>query len=183
MQRCGGESAPPIAPGRWPRSIRSGCSPPTRRCSTARRHRDVRMTPPVTPPMMPSITLSPVTDWVGLGEQWRELESRADVSFFQSWTWVGCLAAERYDDPVVLQARRGDRTLALGLFNRRRGWPFDTLWLHETRKPPLDSLFIEHNGLLVGSGCGAATDDALRTACLAAARRVALPGQAPGRRQ
>jgi CelD/BcsL family acetyltransferase involved in cellulose biosynthesis len=130
----------------------------------------------------PSVTLSPVTDWVALGEQWSELESRADASFFQSWTWIGCLAPERYNDPVALQARRGDRTVALGLFNRRRSWPFDTLWLHETGKSQLDTLFIEHNGLLVDAGCGSATDDALRAACLAAARRAALPGQAPGRR-
>ena len=51
-----------------------------------------------------AVTLSPVADWAALGERWRELESRADVSFFQTWTWIGCLAPERYDDPVLLEA-------------------------------------------------------------------------------
>lgn len=124
-------------------------------------------------------TLRPVTDWAGLGERWRELEARVDASFFQSWTWVGCLASERYDDPILLEAQREGRTVALGLFNRRRAWLFDTLWLHETGLPQLDGVFIEHNGLLLDK---ADDDHTLRNACLAAVRRGALPGQRAGRR-
>jgi CelD/BcsL family acetyltransferase involved in cellulose biosynthesis len=130
----------------------------------------------------PAVTLTPVTDWVALGERWRQFESRADASFFQGWSWIGCLAPERYDDPMLLEAQRDGRTVALGLFNRRRGWPFDTLWLHETGLPQLDTVFIEHNGLLIDAACGAGDDDALRTACLAAARHARLPRQSPGRR-
>jgi CelD/BcsL family acetyltransferase involved in cellulose biosynthesis len=127
-------------------------------------------------------TLRPVTDWAALGEQWRELEARADASFFQSWTWIGCLASERYDDPMLLEARCDARVVALGLFNRRRSWLFDTLWLHETGLLQLDVVFIEHNGLLLDTTCRTGNDDKLRTACLAAVRRAALPGQRPGRR-
>ena len=105
--------------------------------------------------MTPAVTLTPVTDWVALGERWRQFESRADASFFQGWSWIGCLAPERYDDPMLLEAQRDGRTVALGLFNRRRGWPFDTLWLHETGLPQLDTVFIEHNGLLIDAACGA----------------------------
>ncbi len=133
-----------------------------------------------------AVTLRTVTDWEALGERWRELESRADGSFFQGWSWIGCLAAERYDNPMLLEARHQGRTVALGLFNRRQGWLFDTLWLHETGVAQLDSIFIEHNGLLIDAEAaqadGRATGDRLRATCLAAARRAALPGQRVGRR-
>jgi CelD/BcsL family acetyltransferase involved in cellulose biosynthesis len=128
------------------------------------------------------ITLTPVADWAALGERWRDLESRAEASFFQTWSWIGCLAAERYDDPVLLQAQRAGRTVALGLFNRRRGWIFDTLWLHETGLPQLDSLFIEHNGLLTHAAATAEANEAVHAACLAAARHAPLAGRLRGRR-
>jgi len=132
------------------------------------------------------VTLSAVTDWEALGGRWRELEARSDGSFFQGWSWVGCLGPERYDDPVLLEARRDGRTVALGLFNRRRGWLFHTLWLHQTGDQSRDSVYIEHNGLLIdaasGEAGGAAAGDSLRAACLAAARHGALPGSRLGRR-
>jgi CelD/BcsL family acetyltransferase involved in cellulose biosynthesis len=143
-------------------------------------------TPGIPPEVALRITLSAVTDWQALGERWRELEARADASFFQTWSWIGCLCAERYDDPVLLEARRDGRTVALGLFNRRRGWPFYTLWLHETGDKSRDSIFIEHNGLLfdaTSQEAGAAgAADTLLAACLTAARRDPLPGSGLGRR-
>ncbi len=69
---------------------------------------------------MTSITLSRVTDWIALGDRWRELEARSDCSFFQSWTWMGCLAEERFSDPVLLEAVLDGRLVAMALFNRRR---------------------------------------------------------------
>ncbi len=130
---------------------------------------------------MLAVTLRRPTDWAALGEQWRELEARADGSFFQTWSWVGCLGPERYDDPMLLEAWRDGRTVALGLFNRHRGWPFDTLWLHETGDPSWDTVFIEHNGLLTEAGAAGA-DLSLLTTCLAEARLAALPGSRIGRR-
>ena len=127
-------------------------------------------------------TLTPVTDWAALGERWRQLESRAEASFFQTWTWIGCLVPERFDDPVLLDVQRSGRTVALGLFNRRRGRVFDTLWLHETGSPQLDSLFIEYNGLLIDAACAAGADQTLRATCLAAARHAALAGRPRARR-
>ena len=98
---------------------------------------------------MTDIALSPVTDWAEPGKRWRELEARANCSFFQSWTWTGCLAEERFPDPVLLQAEREGTIVALALFNRRRGRSGrETLWLGESGTPALDSAFIEHNGLL-----------------------------------
>jgi CelD/BcsL family acetyltransferase involved in cellulose biosynthesis len=126
-----------------------------------------------------AVTLRPVTDWDALGVQWQALEARADGSFFQSWRWVGCLGPERYDDPLLLEARRDGEIVALGLFNRRRSWVFDTLWLHETGDPSWDAVFIEHNGLLIDA---TADTDTLRAICFAAARRTALPRGRMGRR-
>jgi CelD/BcsL family acetyltransferase involved in cellulose biosynthesis len=95
------------------------------------------------------IALLPVTDWEQLGEQWRELEARADCSFFQSWTWMGCLAEERFPDPVLLRAERDGRIVAMALFNRRHGrLARETLWLSESGDPTFDSVYIEYNGLL-----------------------------------
>lgn len=60
---------------------------------------------------MTDIALSSVTDWAEPGKRWRELEARANCSFFQSWTWTGCLAEERFPDPVLLQAEREGASL------------------------------------------------------------------------
>ncbi len=84
--------------------------------------------------------------------EWRDLETRAAGSFFQSWTWVGCCAAQRYPRPLLLRVRDGARVVALGLFNetRRRGLP--TLWLGESGDPAVDAVFTEHNGVLAEPG-------------------------------
>jgi CelD/BcsL family acetyltransferase involved in cellulose biosynthesis len=112
-----------------------------------------------------TVTLDRVTDWDALGARWRDLEARAACSFFQSWTWIGCLAKERFDRPVLLEARQDGRSTALGLFNHRPGLLRDTLLLHETGDPKRDALFIEYNGLLVESGAA----PELNTQCLTAA--------------
>jgi CelD/BcsL family acetyltransferase involved in cellulose biosynthesis len=112
----------------------------------------------------------PVRSFDDLGEAWRALEAEAgDHSFFQSWTWVGCLAAERYDDPVLLRATEGGRVVGLGLFNRRDG----RLHLAESGRSELDAPFTEHNAPLVAGADGRAVLEAV----MAAAWRV------PGARQ
>ncbi|MDO9713089.1 GNAT family N-acetyltransferase [Paracraurococcus lichenis] len=109
-----------------------------------------------------------------LSETWRALEVDTEASFFQSWTWVGCLATERYPDPILLRARRGGRLVGLALFNRRRG----RLHLAESGDPERDRPFTEHNGPL-------ATDPEAAAALLRAAwrpdgaRRLVLGGVPP----
>jgi CelD/BcsL family acetyltransferase involved in cellulose biosynthesis len=128
------------------------------------------------------ITLGGMTDWSALGARWRELETRAHLSFFQSWSWIGCLGPERYDNPVLLEARRDGRTVALALFNRRRRWLFDTLWLHESGLKEHDAVFIEYNGLLCETllsetlAMETGVDETVLAACLSAARCAPLPG-------
>lgn len=124
------------------------------------------------------ITLSPVTDFAALGERWRALEARAECSFFQTWTWTGCLAEERFPDPVVLEAREAGTTVALALFNRRRGLR-ETLLLGETGDGLHDTPFIEHNGILLASD---ATPD-LAAECLRAARTLPIGPRRPFRKR
>jgi CelD/BcsL family acetyltransferase involved in cellulose biosynthesis len=90
-----------------------------------------------------------------LGKAWRALEPRSEASFFRSWGWVGCwlrhLPADR--QPLAAVATYGDQVVGLGVFlahrKRRHGiFSMDSLRLHESGGADLDSLHIEHNGLL-----------------------------------
>lgn len=104
-----------------------------------------------------------VTDLAGLGAEWRGLEAEMPcLSFFQSWSWAGCLAQERYDRPVLIRAFDGARLVGLALFNRRGG----RLSLAESGEPRLDAPFIEHNAPLCIGGA------AVMTAMLSAAGKV-----------
>ena len=96
------------------------------------------------------IQIEPVEDFAALGPIWVALEQRAAGSFFQSWAWTGCLAEERFAEPWLLTARRGGQVVGLALFNRgpRAGLGRPIL-LGESGQPALDSIFIEHNGLLL----------------------------------
>jgi CelD/BcsL family acetyltransferase involved in cellulose biosynthesis len=93
-----------------------------------------------------------VADFAELGARWRDLEQRADVSFFQSWTWVGCLAAERFSDPVLVEATEHGRTVALALFNRVRRICPAVLYLGESGTAELDCPYVEQNGVLAEAG-------------------------------
>ena len=89
------------------------------------------------------LNLSAVTDFTRLEALWRDLEDRADISFFQSWAWTGCLAEERFPNPVLLEARERDRVLALALFNRTRSFRgMPNLWPGESGTPLQDAIFI-----------------------------------------
>ena len=98
-----------------------------------------------------------------LEQRWREFAAESGASFFQDWTWVGCRAAERYGDPVLLEMQRDGKLVGLALFDRRSSrHEGDTLRLQESTDPVLASIFTEHNGPLVSI-----TDPVLRQAVLA----------------
>ncbi|HEY4174398.1 MAG TPA: GNAT family N-acetyltransferase [Rhodopila sp.] len=102
---------------------------------------------------MTEVRVSGVADFAELGHRWRELEQRADLSFFQSWTWVGCLAAERFPDPVLVEATEDGRTIALALFNRvRQRIGPAVLYLGENGSAELDCPYVEQNGVLTEAG-------------------------------
>ena len=128
---------------------------------------------------MTEVRITPVSDFSVLAARWRALEARADGSFFQSWTWVGCLAAERYTDPMLVEAVENGRTVALGLFNRvRRRMGPDRWYLHETGDPATDCPYIEQNGFLAETG-RAAELSALCLRALLRRHEVMLSGADP----
>ena len=106
---------------------------------------------------MTVVQVSGVGDFAELGVRWRDLEQRAALSFFQSWTWVGCLAEERFSDPVLVEATEDGRTVALALFNRvRRRIGPAVLYLGESGSADLDCPYVEQNGVLAEAGREAA---------------------------
>ena len=121
------------------------------------------------------------TELARLESEWRALEARASGSFFQSWSWVGCCIAERFDAPVLVRAATPDgTTVGLALFNRKR-LPLAprALWLHQTGHPAEDAVYVEQNGPLVADGHGGVTEAILRTA-LRRAGVVVLGGVGDG---
>ncbi len=118
---------------------------------------------------------TPVESFATLGAEWRALEAELPgASTFQGWSWVGCLAEERFPDPILLRAEAGGRTRGLALFNRARG----RLCLTESGDAGLDAPFIEHNAPL-------AHPEALAPLLSAAwevpgVRRLVLSGVSPG---
>ena len=119
-------------------------------------------------PAVTIVRLTTVQDFAALGVQWRDLEQRAAASFFQSWTWVGCLAEERFPDPVLVEATEDGRTVALALFNRVRQWiGRPVLYLSENGTAELDCPYVEQNGVLTEVG----REAALTMLCLRMALR------------
>jgi CelD/BcsL family acetyltransferase involved in cellulose biosynthesis len=112
-----------------------------------------------------NVQLSRPDDLAELGARWRDLEQRAAPSFFQTWTWTGCLASERFADPVLAHATEAGRTVALALFNRvpRRIGPA-ALHLGTSGTAELDCPYIEQNGVLAEAG----REDELTECCLRA---------------
>ncbi len=108
----------------------------------------------------------PTLDQAGLSRleaRWRALAKASGGSYFQDWGWVGCMAAERYRDPILIEMHQDGTLVALALFSgtpsRRDG---TSLHLQESVDPLLASIFVEHNGPLV-----AIVDPVLRQAVLA----------------
>jgi len=95
----------------------------------------------------------PVFDDTGLallGQRWRGLAAQSGASYFQDWGWVGCMAATRYSDPILVEVHRNEKLVALALFSRRaRRRQGGSLHLQESTDPLLASIFIEHNGPLI----------------------------------
>lgn len=128
--------------------------------------------------MATEVEIAPFPGFAALEAEWRALERRAAApAIFQCWSWVGCLAEERFDDPVLLRARSGGRLTGLALFNRRAG----RLLLTQSGDAAHDAPFIEHNAPLVATDAEADTEAALLRAAwrVPGVRRIVLGGVAP----
>ena len=96
------------------------------------------------------VSLTEINDVEALGPRFRALETVAGGSFFQGWSWTGCLAAERFARPVLLSAQgEVQEDVALALLNRHPSrLAATTLWLGESGIAALDTPYVEHNGVL-----------------------------------
>lgn len=127
----------------------------------------------------PEITLAAFPDFGELAREWRALEERAGAfPFFRSWTWLGCLAEERFPDPVVVRATARGSTVGLALFNRRG----PTLHLGETGEAGRDAVYVEHNAPLVAADAPPGLAGRMLAAAwdLAGARYMVLSGVPEG---
>ncbi len=111
------------------------------------------------------ITLQSTGDMDDLARRWRALELHAagsgqPGSFFLSWTFLGCLAAERFGRARLLAVTQDGVDVALALL----GSAGRTRFLNETGVAAWDSVFMEHNGLLHVPEAGASLPAALRMA-------------------
>lgn len=100
-------------------------------------------------------SLTAVDDPAALAAEWRDLETRADASFFQSWSWIGTWLATLPAGfaPLLARCGSGGESVALGIVvpsqaRRHLLWRPRRLSLNETGDAGYDSLFIEYNGLL-----------------------------------
>ena len=107
------------------------------------------------------ISVPHVADPDSVAADWQALEARAGASFFQSWTWTGCCAAERFAHARLLRVERDGALVGLALLNRTRSPRGERLWLGESGDAALDAIYVEHNGPLLERG-----DTGLLPACL-----------------
>ncbi len=118
------------------------------------------------------VTAQPLPVLRDLVKVWMSLENRAEGSFFTSWTWIGAWLAtldvrnESHDSLRLLQAKRGDATVALAVIGvAPRTWrtaAHTPLVLNQSGQHESDAIYVEYNDILV------AADDAdtVRRACL-----------------
>lgn len=109
---------------------------------------------------------------------WKDLETRADGSFFLSWHWIGPWLKHLPTgaNAHAMVVRRNDRIVGLAILCRRviRRYgilPMPSWLLHETGDPVFDGLTIEYNGILVDRSCA---DQTIAESLLWMARK--LPG-------
>jgi CelD/BcsL family acetyltransferase involved in cellulose biosynthesis len=105
------------------------------------------------------VSLAPLPSRDQLEAWWRELESRADTTFYTSWSWIGSWLAILPPSlcPQVLLARRGERLLGIGLVVKGhasllRSIPVKCWYLHATGQKEFDGLTIEYNDFLADRG-------------------------------
>ncbi len=94
------------------------------------------------------LTLTPIDDFAALGQRWQALEAAGNGGFFRSWTFLGCQADTRFAHAHLLSATQNGQDIALALIGQGNG----RFWLNQTGNPIADSVFIEHNGLLLRTG-------------------------------
>jgi hypothetical protein len=106
--------------------------------------------------MQLNVTLESLPSRDVLEPIWRDLELRADASFYTSWSWIsswlGVLPADLA--PKLLVARGAEQVIGLGVVVKGRAKLLQIIsvpcwYLHATGQEATDQLTIEYNGFLV----------------------------------
>src|SRR3954466_1733866 len=105
----------------------------------------VRIFPPAGPDTGPrmgelAVSVSPLSSLERLEALWRDLEGRADGSFFTSWSWIGAwLATRAAQVRKLITGQAGGQVVGLAILTparRRHGpWPRRVLALHAQSGP------------------------------------------------
>lgn len=117
------------------------------------------------------VSMESLQNIAGFEATWKDLEARADHSFYLSWLWIGTWLQQlpKGAQPRVLIARRAGKIVGLAILCRRRAWSFwphmRARWLlNETGDARFDRLRIEYNHILVERSSA----DAIMVACFEA---------------
>ncbi|MCW8086423.1 GNAT family N-acetyltransferase [Sabulicella glaciei] len=129
---------------------------------------------PLPTPFSGRLEVVPIRISYELEAEWRGLEEESDCSFFQSWTWLGCEASDRWTNPWLIRAEAGGKLLGLALLNRRP-WAWH---LHQSGDPVLDAVYVERNGPLCAAGAPEGLGRSMMEAALrrTGLGRLVLPG-------
>lgn len=100
------------------------------------------------------VDVAPLPSLEMLASIWRDLETRADRSFFLSWPWIGTWLETIDCRPDLVTARLDGEVVGLGLVQarlktRHRLLPIWTLFLHQTGDEDQDVVTIEYNDFLI----------------------------------
>jgi CelD/BcsL family acetyltransferase involved in cellulose biosynthesis len=101
-----------------------------------------------------SFSLRRLGGFDALAIQWKDLEARADCSFFLSWDWIGTwLRTAPGDAPLLLTVHDSGIVIALAVFQtaklKRRFMTSYAITLNRTGDPYNDIINIEYNDLLI----------------------------------
>ena len=100
-----------------------------------------------------NVAIGPVPPVSELETLWKTMESRADASFFLSWTWIRTWLINLPVEvaPELVAMRAGDRVVALGIVVSTRKYRLGllpvTVWnLNSSGRPEYDNVTVEYNG-------------------------------------
>jgi len=88
-----------------------------------------------------------------LRDAWKDLEQRANITFFLSWFWIGTWVELAGPPDFILVGRARGEIVCLGLLRRTVQWRHRfvrsrILCLHETGEADQDALYTEYNGFV-----------------------------------
>ncbi len=113
-----------------------------------------------------TVSFDRVDDPAILAADWRDLEARADVTFFLTWDWIGPWLETAGGGPIAARVEKDGLLVGLALFHvvqqRRHGFlPVRLAVLNETGDKQMDIAYLEYNGALAEKGGEAAALNAI----------------------